>query len=90
MKPSPFMTQYHKFKCIYCGQSIECDRKHIGRQTKCPTCNHNMVIPPEAGGDLAGSIKAVREKWDTQIPTPDVSTPTRYQAGAKPKSRAGS
>lgn len=71
------MAQYQKFKCVFCGQSMECDPKHAGRQIKCPACGHKIAIP---GGN------AEAQTWVQDVPAPDVSTPTRYQQPPKKKS----
>lgn len=78
------MGEYLKFKCIFCGQSMEVDPKHAGRQIKCPACNHKITIP---GGKAAASdAQAGDQTWMKEIPSPDVSTPTRYKKPSNPKS----
>ena len=34
-----------KFECSQCGQSIAVDSSGAGVRTKCPTCEHPLVIP---------------------------------------------
>lgn len=77
------MAQYLKFKCVYCGQSMECDPAHSGRQIKCPSCDHKMVIPQDPNHKLAGGKSPKDDTWMTDVPSPDVSTPTRYKAPPK-------
>ena len=79
------MTTYLKFKCVFCGQSMEYDPKHAGRQIKCPACNHKIAIP---GGKIGGINKQTKDQtWTSDIPSPDVSTPTRYKASPREKSK---
>lgn len=73
------MKNYFKFRCVYCGQNMECEPRHSGRQTKCPKCDHKMVIPPAPDQSTGKSPNTVNATWDTQVPAPDVSIPTRYQ-----------
>lgn len=76
------MTQYLKFKCVYCGQSMECEPKHAGRQLKCPACSHKITVPTPEGSKPAVNYQDERVTWAGDVPAPEVSTPTRYQ---KPK-----
>jgi len=77
------MADYLKFKCIFCGQSMEVDRKHAGRHIKCPACDHKITIP---GGQVGASDpRATNLTWTKEIPSPKVSTPTRYQNRSKTK-----
>ena len=79
------MSQYIKFKCVYCGQSMECAPEHAGRHLKCPACSHKITIPA-AGGKVPVDYQAENQTWIGDIPAPEVSTPTRYQPQAKKKS----
>ena len=36
-----------KFACSHCGQSIECDELWSGHQIQCPTCKHEITVPPK-------------------------------------------
>lgn len=78
------MAEYLKFKCIFCGQSMEVDPKHAGRQIKCPACDHKITIP--GGKTPPANPRATDQTWMKEIPSPDVSTPTRYGKPSKPKS----
>ena len=74
------MATYIKFKCTYCGQSMECDPQHAGRQIKCPGCDHKIAIPKAADGKSPGlNFQTKDQTWMGEIPKPDVSTPTRYK-----------
>jgi len=76
------MKDYFKFKCVHCGQNIECETGFSGRQTKCPSCNHKMVVPPAPGQKSASnSPNTINAIWHTHVDDPDVSVPTRYMAG---------
>jgi DNA-directed RNA polymerase subunit RPC12/RpoP len=70
------MPEYKKFKCVFCGQSMEYDPKHAGRQIKCPACDHKIAIP---GANPASDNPPQAQTWMTNVPAPDVSTPTRYK-----------
>ncbi|HMP82027.1 MAG TPA: hypothetical protein PKA41_04890 [Verrucomicrobiota bacterium] len=67
-----------KFSCIYCGQHMECETRHSGRQILCPACLHRLVIPKPRSGGLASAIPSVPETWDTDVPLPqlDILTAT--------------
>lgn len=35
-----------RFKCIYCGQRIRAPEEQGGKKGKCPTCKHEVFVPP--------------------------------------------
>jgi hypothetical protein len=66
---------------------MECAPEHAGRQLKCPACTHKITIPSLGGGKLPPvNYQAGDQTWTGDLPAPDVSTPTRYQAQQKKKS----
>ncbi len=69
---------YIKFHCIYCGQHMEAEPRFALRQLQCPACNARIAIP---AGDKAasGQPRQQPETWDTLVPLPEVSLPTRYE-----------
>jgi DNA-directed RNA polymerase subunit RPC12/RpoP len=77
------MAQYLKFKCVFCGQSMECDPAHAGRQIKCPKCDHKIAIPPDPNSKAANPPA---QTWVNDVPSPDVSVPTRYASPKEQKS----
>jgi DNA-directed RNA polymerase subunit RPC12/RpoP len=79
------MAQYLKFKCIFCGQPMECDPAHAGRQIKCPKCDHKITIPPDPAKKPKIVLNSTEQTWTSNLPTPDVSTPTRYLTPKPPK-----
>jgi DNA-directed RNA polymerase subunit RPC12/RpoP len=86
------MKDYFKFKCVYCGQNIECETHFSGRQTKCPSCNHKMVVPPAPGQKSASDgPNTINTTWNTRIDDPDVTVPTRsMERGQQPSGSAKS
>jgi len=72
------MQKYLKFKCVFCGQSMECDPQHVGRQIQCPACSHKIAIPPDPKNKARANADQGDMTWIKDVPTPDVSTPTRY------------
>lgn len=69
---------YIKFHCIYCGQHMEAETRFALRQLQCPACNARIAIPaPEKLKSSEGLQQP--ETWDTLVPRPEVSMPTRYE-----------
>lgn len=66
-----------KFNCLYCGQRMECEPHHSGRQILCPACLHRLVIPKPRGGSPARAVVSAPETWDTDVPLPRLEMPTR-------------
>ena len=72
------MAKYLKYNCIFCGQHMEYEPQHAGRQLKCPACDHKIALP---AGPQKNSLEAAKDdslNWTEDVPMPDVSTPTRY------------
>ncbi len=44
------MAATFKFSCPSCGQHIQCERGYSSRQINCPTCHHQIVVPPPLPG----------------------------------------
>lgn len=68
---------YIKFHCIYCGKHMEAEPRFALRQLQCPGCNARIVIPAPEELKTAQHLHPA-ETWDTVVPQPDVSLPTRY------------
>jgi DNA-directed RNA polymerase subunit RPC12/RpoP len=72
------MNNYLKFACVYCGQHIECKPELSGRQFHCPACHQRLVVPPALEKQAHGAANSMNATWATQVPDPNVETPTRY------------
>jgi len=72
------MKNYIKFACVYCGQRIECKPELSGRQFHCPACHQRLVVPPVTEREARDITNSINATWDTQVPDPNVETPTRY------------
>jgi len=72
------MSNYIKFACVYCGQHIECKPELSGRQFHCPACNQRLVVPRPLESKVRNAADLMNATWDTQVPDPNVETPTRY------------
>jgi len=72
------MNNYIKFACVYCGQHIESKPELSGRQFHCPACHQRLVVPPPPEMGAPGAADSIHATWDTQVPDPNVETPTRY------------
>lgn len=35
------------FACAHCGMKFQVKPEFAGRSTRCPTCKHPLVVPPE-------------------------------------------
>ena len=70
--------KYLKYNCVYCGQHMEYDPQHAGRQLKCPACNHNIALPHTAESINPFASPNEPMTWTEDVPKPDVTTPTRY------------
>ncbi len=60
---------------------MECEPQHAGRQLKCPACSHKIVVPPDPENKVPAAPPQ-DQTWTTDVPSPDVTLPTRY---ASPK-----
>jgi DNA-directed RNA polymerase subunit RPC12/RpoP len=69
---------YIKFHCIYCGQHMEAETRFALRQLQCPACNARIAIPAAVKAK-AGQRLQPPETWDTLVPHPEVSLPTRHE-----------
>jgi len=59
-----------KFECTECGQHLEVETIHSGREVECPTCGKTVVIP---------------EGYGVQHPTANAQQPTSSQEEADPR-----
>jgi len=73
------MKAYLKFNCVYCGQHMECEPHLSGRQIRCPSCQHRIVIPATQKHPAANQPLPLRDTWETCLPIPVVEVPTRYR-----------
>ena len=69
---------YIKFHCIYCGQHMEAEPRFALRQLQCPACNARIAIPAPEKLKASQHLQQP-ETWDTLIPCPEVSLPTRHE-----------
>jgi hypothetical protein len=79
MKTSNAMDGCLKFNCRYGGQHMECAPRLAGRQLRCPTCQHRIVIPKSPGDPVQRALSAPHT-WDTDVPLPTLEILTRYRA----------
>ncbi len=56
-----------RFKCIYCGQRMLAEEDGRGKKSKCPKCNHLVVVPkttkgrPAISADTPENLQQVKE-----------------------------
>lgn len=77
------VKSYLEFSSVYGGQHLESKPELCGRQFRCPSCRQRLVVPPPPGQRVGSAVGRSRATGDTQVPQPDVETPTRYISQAR-------
>lgn len=84
--PNP-MSDF-KFSCAHCGQHITADEAWAGRQTKCPGCQGDIIIPsvPTTAVPppvLPPQLAIAAQRTASPPPLPSGGSPNRRVAGAE-------
>jgi len=52
--------------CPHCGQSLQCDESHRGKQIRCPPCGQLFLVPMQNDTNSVESIKARADGGDAK------------------------